>query len=99
MKIVKTHKHWKLHQYGYPVALRWQCRVLPNEYYKILEWLNENRGQEALFGWHHENPNYQWCRDYGRSKRWQDAPPTFIGLRNEADVSLILLSANLHGTV
>jgi hypothetical protein len=96
MKIVKTQKNWKLHKRGYKVAFRFQRHILPQSFSRIVEWLEANRGPKAIWSWDHENPDVQWTCEAGRSKRWQEAHPYFIGLKNEADVTAILLSLNLH---
>lgn len=93
MKIVKTQKNWKLHKRGYKVAFRFQRHILPQSFTQIVAWLEANRGPKAIWSW---DDDKQWTCEAGRSKRWQEAKPYFIGLKNEADVTAILLSLNLH---
>ena len=91
MKIVKTHSNWTLNKRGYPVAFRFcDHGIAPRSYTTITNWLKENRGPQSHFAWNDDK--CQWTTFTGRAKNWREPTPYFIGLKNEADVSAIMLS-------
>lgn len=95
MKVVKTHKSWTLNKRGYPVAFRFQTHGLmtsSHPYHRIVNWLKANRGHSAFFDHQDKNEEYRWAIHTGRASNWREPDPYFIGLKDEADVSIILLS-------
>jgi hypothetical protein len=93
MKVVKTHKNWVLGRRGYPVAFRFKPRgLLPKQYSMITNWLKDNRGPEAHFSFHDEHEDYRWTTHMARGKTWRDSNTYFIGLKEETDVTVILLT-------
>lgn len=95
MKVVKTHKSWALNKRGYPVAFRFQPHgtiTVGHLYHQIIVWLKENRGREAFFKHQDESEEYRWATYTGRPRNWREPTPYFIGLKDESDVSIILLS-------
>ena len=86
-KIVKTHSRWKLKQDGFPIALRFEswgdCKD------SGIERLCRDRlGQEAFW------KNGEWKGHWG-SPRAGEPRPYFVGFRNEAVISMILLSLSV----
>lgn len=88
MKVVKVGRRWKLYEQGFPVAIRFEswadCRDS-----KIEDWLRTNRGYEYA-------QHSQWKSHWGTSTKLTSAGhssrPYFIGLRTEADVTVVLLA-------
>lgn len=86
-KIVKTHSRWKLNKDGFPIALRFDswgdCRD------SGVERLCKDRlGQEAFW------QKGEWKSQFGTSRN-NGPRPYFIGFRNEAVISMILLSISV----
>lgn len=92
MKIVKTHKGWKLHQLGFPVAIRFDN--YNKEVAEVEQWLRANMGSEFLYSsgrWksHWGRGSYTMSPD-GYSKEWNR--PYFIGFKDEAEITLVMLA-------
>lgn len=64
---------------------------LPKQYGIIINWLKENRGPEAQFSFHDEREDYRWTTHKSRGKDWKDPNTYFIGVKEEIDVTVILL--------
>ena len=86
MKVVKTQSRWNLHKAGFPVALRfegWQeCRESGIE-----AWLRDHLGKECWW----DGASGDWRSAWGRAPNSSSPRPYYIGLRNEAAVTMILL--------
>jgi len=93
MKIVNTHKGWKLHQNGFPVAIRFDN--FSKDVAEVEKWLRSNMGPEHLWAdsgrWksHWARGSYVMSPD-GYSKEWNR--PYFLGFKHEADITSVLLA-------
>ena len=93
MKVVKTQSNWSLKKRGYPVAFRFATHSLMSAnhpYHKIIDWLKANRGPQSHWEW--TDDKHTWTTYTGRASNWREPTPYFIGLKDETDVSVILLS-------
>lgn len=86
MKVVKLNRKFKMfREHGHVVALRfhgWSKLIAPVE--KICR---ERLG--------YQYKNFSWSGHFGTSKGRSDVRPYWITFRNEADLTLVLLSADL----
>ena len=64
--------------------------LLPMSYHKIIAWLKENRGPQSHYKW--DDDQCEWTTHNSRASSWRDPDTHFIGLKNETDVSILLLS-------
>ena len=89
MKIVKLNRRFKQYkEHGHKVALRF-----PNGYTKDAGQIEKIcRNRLSGHGW---LPEHDWFHYYGASSGRYAVRPYWITFRNEADLTLVLLSANL----
>ena len=89
MKIVKTQSRWKLHERGFPVAIRFDSY---GECYhtKIEDWCKEHFGPQAWY-WGSQSENAGvWMTLWGKSSR--NERPYFIGFRDPAYITTLVLA-------
>jgi hypothetical protein len=89
MQVIKVHKHWKLYARGYRAAFRFDGFHEPNEFYEMVDWLKEHFGEEAIFSFQDESR--RWTRYLTRPGRWNQPRHYFIAVKDEMEVSVILL--------
>ena len=86
MKVVKLNRRFKMfREHGHVVALRfhgWSNMIAPYE-----------RACRQKLG--SEYKNFSWSGHFGTSKGRSDVRPYWITFRNEADLTLVLLSVDL----
>lgn len=89
MKLVKVQRRWKLHEYGFPVALRFDNWSMDIQ--RIEDWLRQNYGSEFT-----SYPNWKshWGKGSYTTVNLNKVfnRPYFIGLRSEADATVLLLA-------
>lgn len=90
MKVVKLNRRYKAYKEGFTHALRfdqWGKHVGDIE-----QFLTNRYGRQYL--WHKRHANSQWTSGVGSRPSSTDSRPYWINLRNEADITMILLSGN-----
>ena len=94
MQVVQVQSRWKLHEHGFPWAIRydkWDMDV-----HAVEEWLRSNYGAEHPYvsdaRWRSHWPKSRWVpvREHGGVK--VNKRPYFIGLKSEADATLVILA-------
>lgn len=87
MKIVKTQRRWKLYQEGFPVAIRFDSYA-DSMRSGIEKLCRERFGNEYYWS----GSGGQWRTHWGKASSRFNTRPYFYGFRNEAAISMILLS-------
>jgi len=95
MKIVKTQSRWKLHQHGFPVALRFDSY---NECMKskVESWCKDNLGyQEWMWNPRHSD-NRMWATHWGSANGRDSTRPYFVAFRDASTITTLVLSLGLE---
>ena len=90
MKVVKLNRRYKAYKDGFTHALRFDTwHIKAGE---IEQFLTNRYGSQ--YNWYKRHGNSQWTSGFGSRSSKYDARPYWINLRNESDVTMILLSGN-----
>jgi hypothetical protein len=90
MKVVKLNRRYKAYKEGFTHALRlisWS-----KEAGEIEQFLTTRYGSQ--YNWYTQPGNRQWSSGFGHRSSKYDTRPFWINLRNESDITMILLSGN-----
>ncbi len=92
MKIVKTQSRWKLHRFGFPVALRF------NDYHefmnsKVEQWCKQHLGRETWMR-DEKNRSGEWTTHWGSPT--SQGRPYFIGFRDPGNITMLTLALSLE---
>jgi len=90
MKVVKLDRRYKAYKEGFTHALRfdhWEKHAGDIE-----QFLTKRYGSQ--YNWYKRHSNSQWSSNFGSRPSRSDSRPFWINLRNETDISMILLSGN-----
>jgi len=88
MKIVKLNRRYTAYKSGFTHALRFT--TWGKSAGEIEQFLTKRYGHQ--YSWQRERG--QWSSNFGSPPRGETVRPYWINLKNEADISMILLSGN-----
>jgi hypothetical protein len=91
MKVVKLSRRHKAFSKGFTHAMRFESWCGKARMIETI--LRERYGPPRLLPWFTESS--EWCADFGHKRSNQEFSPYWINFRNEADITLLLLTVDL----
>lgn len=91
MKIVKTQSRWKLHEYGYPVAIRFD-NYDDFRKSKVEDWCKDRFGSEGWM-WNPNDRSKHWVTHWGSPS--STGRPYFVGFRDAGVITTLVLTLGL----